>query len=519
LPSFDDVNEKIEFDLQFLVKNEYTVITNGKLLDRTEIGDYSQWRFDMEKPMSSYLLAVVVGDYSKKTTASESGIPIELYYYPKDSNKVEPTYRHTKTMFDFFEKEIGIPYPWQNYKQIPVHDFLYAGMENTGATIFSDTYVVDNIGFNDQNYVNVNAHELAHQWFGDYVTAKSGEHHWLQEGFSTYFALLAEKEIFGDTYYTWRLYEYAEELKQQDMTGSGTSLLNPKSSSLTFYKRGAWVLHALRSIVGDEVFKSALHNYLNKNAFGNVETNDFFDEFSVLKEADSTIVLDVAKFTNDWVIAEKFPYESAKELLMQSKFIQEYDMVDCEVANSKCDYYINSNVSDEAKIKIIQQKPRLISKNTFKNNLKVRQAIALSLRDVPKKLKIDYESLLDDESYITQEAALYNLWTSFPEDKVTYLEKTKNTYGLENNVRLLWLMLAISTPDYKITSKQDFLDELKGYTSAAYNYQTRISAFSYLINSGLCDKDCEVVLESAKAHHNWRMSKFAKESLEKQKND
>ena len=80
-------------------------------------------------------------------------------------------------------------------------------------------------------------------------------------------------------------------------------------------------------------------------------------------------------------------------------------------------------------------------------------------------------------------------------------------------------MLAISTPDYKITSKQDFLDELKGYTSAAYNYQTRISAFSYLINSGLCDKDCEVVLESAKTHHNWRMSKFAKESLEKLKND
>ncbi len=86
-------------------------------------------------------------------------------------------------MFDFLEDEIGFPYPWQNYKQVPVHDFFYAGMENTSLTIFSDAFVVDSIGFNDRNYINVNAHELAHQWFGDLVTAKSGEHHWLQEGF------------------------------------------------------------------------------------------------------------------------------------------------------------------------------------------------------------------------------------------------------------------------------------------------------------------------------------------------
>ena len=137
----------------------------------------------MQQPMSSYLVALAIGKYHKRAETSKSGIPLELYYYPEDSLKFEPTYRYTKQIFGFLETEIGVPYPWQNYKQVPVKDFLYAGMENTGTTIFADSFVIDSIAFIDKNYVNVNAHELAHQWFGNLVTETSGTHHWLQEGF------------------------------------------------------------------------------------------------------------------------------------------------------------------------------------------------------------------------------------------------------------------------------------------------------------------------------------------------
>ena len=181
--------------------------------------------------MSSYLVALAVGKYEKEEIASSSGVPIELYYYPGDDRKAEPTYRHTQQIFEFLEKEIGVAYPWQNYKQIPVRNFLYAGMENTGTTIFSDLFVVDSTAFKDRNYVNVNAHELAHQWFGDLVTVASGEHHWLQEGFSTYYALLAERAIFGEDYYYWKLFESAEELKELSDSGKGEALINSKASS------------------------------------------------------------------------------------------------------------------------------------------------------------------------------------------------------------------------------------------------------------------------------------------------
>src|SRR5690625_2993104 len=147
--------------------------------------------------MSSYLMGVAVGKYKSENLTSSSGIPIQLFYQKQDSLKLEPTYRYTQKIFDFLEKEIGVDYPWENYKQIPVRDFLYAGMENTTTTIFAESLMTDSIGFFDRNYVRVNAHELAHQWFENLITQKSSEDHCLHEGFATYYVLLVKKEIFG----------------------------------------------------------------------------------------------------------------------------------------------------------------------------------------------------------------------------------------------------------------------------------------------------------------------------------
>jgi len=235
LPSFDDMIEKVEFDVDILLRQDYTVIANGKLIKKDTLPNSKGylWQFDMEKPMSSYLVGFAIGDYNKKTVESSSGIPIELYYEPTDFTKVEPTYRYTKHIFEFLEKEIGVAYPWQNYKQIPVQDFLYAGMENTTCTIFSNQYVIDSTAFVDKNYVNVNAHELAHQWFGNLVTETSSEHHWLHEGFATFYAYLAEKDIFGDDYYYWQLLETANALQRFSGDDGVDAPRNPNAGSLT----------------------------------------------------------------------------------------------------------------------------------------------------------------------------------------------------------------------------------------------------------------------------------------------
>ena len=511
LPSLDDVNDKLEFHLKFLVPKEYQVVSNGRLKSKSDSIGHILWEYDMQKPMSSYLVAVAVGEYNKKSEISKSGIPLEYYYYPEDSLKVEPTYRYSKRMFDYLEEEIGFAYPWQNYKQVPVHDFLYAGMENTSLTIFSDAFVVDSIGFNDKNYVSVNAHELAHQWFGNLVTAKSGEHHWLQEGFATYYSLLAERDIFGDDYYYFKLYESNIELGRQDLSGKGTSLLNPKSSSLTFYQRGAWVLHVLREKVGDVVFRQAVKNYLKKHQFASVETADFISEVERLYGKS------LSAFANLWIKQKAFPFDKAFQVLKgQSTFINEFSMVDCEAKSSKCADYLKYYVSDEAKVKVISQVPELVTPALFNSSLKVRQAIAIHVTKIPKELKSDYESLLDDESYITIEKALYNLWVSFPLDRSKYLSKTRDVIGFsDKNVRLLWLVLNLNTPYYEADNKQELYNELVNYTNEKYNADLRINAFQYLDMINSCNAACKSNLETAKSHHNWRLVKFAKEFSEK----
>ena len=514
LPSIDDMNDKIEFDLTISAPAGYTVIANGKYIGGEKKEDKQVWKFNMDLPMSSYLVAFAIGDYSKKTIYSENGIPIELYFRPADSARFEPTYRYTKDIFDFLETEIGMAYPWQNYKQVPIHDFLYAGMENTGATFFSDDFMIDEIAFNDLNYVNVNAHELAHQWFGNLVTETSGTHHWLHEGFASYYALLAEKKLFGDSYYYMKLFESAMQLEDQDLAGSSTSLLDPKSNSLTFYEKGAWALFMLRELVGDVAFRASIKENLKRYRFKNVSTEDFME--IVEQESEK----DLEAFGDVWLRSDDFPIQRALDALSQiSPYVNDYINIDCEVEQSRCIEHLAESQNEDVRIKIIEQRPDLITAGLLSDSWRVRQAIALNLQSIPENDRALYESLLDDPSYITREAALYKLWLNFKDRRNDYLDKTKTTYGTSDyNIRLLWIVLALNTPGYAGDYANDLITELNMYTGDAYNPSLRIRAFNYLIMMNLCQEACQSNLLKAENHYNWQLSKFARRELAKIKN-
>lgn len=511
LPSFDDVNEKLIFNISVDFYSDYTLNSNGLLIEKTIINDsISRWTYQMKQPISSYLVAITAGKYSNIIDKSASGIPLEMYYVPKDSLKAEPTYRYTKEIFDFLESEIGVSYPWEVHRQVPVHDFLYAGMENTTLTIFSDSYMVDEREFIDKNYVNVNAHELAHHWFGNLVTAQSSEHHWLQEGFSTYYALLAERHVFGDDYFYWRLYEYANQLKAQQKSGSATALLNAKASSLTFYQKGAVVLYLLRKKIGDKAFKQAVINYLQKHSFASAKTSDFIKEL----EAESGVSL--ANFVSKWLEENSFDYDVVLESLKEnSMLIRDYEMIDCELFQSKCKDYMTMPLDPKIKSKLITQLPYLINENHFNEGWEVRQAIALRLTNISEKLRPKFESLLQDSSYVTVENALYKLWTQFPQHRSEYLDNLSDVEGNnQKNVRLLWLALAVVTPEYDDLNKQQFVNELIHYTSKDFSFEIRQSAFSYLQMLNLWSPEALNNILDASKHYNWRFRSYAKGLIE-----
>ncbi len=521
-PSFDDVNEKVIFNLNIVYNKDYQVISNGVLKFKSGLDGLSVWQYQMQKPMSSYLLMLAIGKFEKNIQKSKSGIPLEMYLEAKDATKFESTYRDSKRMFNFLEKEIGVKFPWGIYKQAPVRDFLYAGMENTSATLFNTRYVVDSTGFEDRSYTNVNAHELAHQWFGNLVTAESGKHHWLQEGFATYYALLAEKEIYGEDYFYSKLYESAQQLKFASRTDT-IPVLNAKASSLTFYQKGAWALFVLHKEIGDKAFKKAVKNYLKKHAFQSVNTEDFFAEIKKVSD------YDLDNFSKVWLEKTVFNTLQANSLLLKNKSIQvlfEVDKLKNQPLSEKKEFFektLQSDVHFSVKEAIVNQLKNekwedvtslfILALET--KNIQLRQTVAASLNEIPESFRVQYETLLEDKSYQTQEMALYNLWNNFPEQRIQYLDKSKTWMGFNDyNLRTLWLTLALSTPNY-VEEKIALVNELIQYSSINYEANTRQNALEKLLSFKIIN---DVVLENlvnATTHHMWQFSKFGRDNIRK----
>lgn len=523
LPSFDDVNEKVIFNLSVNFDNEYTILANGEHQHTVELhkNGSKTVSYSMDKPMSSYLVMLAIGKFKKQTAVTASGTPMEFYYRPEDSAKVAATYRYSKQMFDFFEEEIGVSYPWGVYRQIPVFDFLYAGMENTTSTIFSQDFVVDNIGFNDRTYINVNAHELAHQWFGDLVTAQSGKHHWLQEGFATYYALLAEKEIFGDDHFNYELYQMAERLQRVTKTDT-IPILNEKASSLTFYQKGAWALHVLREGVGHEAFQTAVESYLEKYAFKNVVTDDFLSEINKVSDYDT------ASFKKRWLQKGGFEVQEAIALLSKNQFIQLYfklgelqdkrfeekQPIFKQIVQSDMFYPVKEEVLLQMAELPFADKAELIRVAMATNNIKVRQAVARTVTTFPDDFYEEYKTLLQDESYITREIALNVLYTNFPDKRAELLDASDKWVGFnDKSLRILWLTLAYATPDYREAEKPDIYAELQQYASPRYQSSVRQNALANLLYINKPDPVVWANLVNATLHHKWQFAKFGRESI------
>lgn len=279
IPMYDEKNDKVISEIEIEFQSDYQVLSNGEKLKEKELKNGNKlWKYRISKPHATYLIMLGIGKYGIEKRKSTSGVEMDLYYYPDEKEQIEPTYRYSVEMFDFFEEEIGVPYPWKHYAQVPVQDFMYGAMENTTATIFGDFYLVDERSYLDRNYVRVNAHELAHQWFGDMITARSSAHHWLQESFATHYDMMYQKEAFGQDYFDWVRRTYnnqALEASKQDLK----PIAHSSAGSVRHYPKGAFVLQMLKDVVGKEQFNAAVKYYLEKHAFKNVDSKDLLVSF------------------------------------------------------------------------------------------------------------------------------------------------------------------------------------------------------------------------------------------------
>src|SRR6185437_5828308 len=225
-------------------------------------------------------------------------VPVDYYVYHADSALAWRLFHVTPDMIDVYSKLTGVPYPWQKYAQTTVADF-FGGMENVSATTLVD-WIPDSIAYHDRpwfQYILI-PHELAHQWFGDYVTTENWANTWLNEGFAefmpgqywrTKLGVHAEQDYYLDEY---RQYLEIERRRPMPLASLGSNNIYPK---------GALVLEMLQQYLGPDRFWAAGHYYLVHHALGTATTEDL--RTAVLATSGENL----AWFWNEWLYDAGLP--------------------------------------------------------------------------------------------------------------------------------------------------------------------------------------------------------------------
>ncbi|MFZ0064432.1 MAG: M1 family aminopeptidase [Pyrinomonadaceae bacterium] len=280
-PLYDHPNDFFTSELTATVEKPLSVVSNGKLMITKENQDGTRtfhWR--IEQPHASYLSSIIVGEYLP-ITSEYLGIPIMTNVYPHEVNEGKVTAARLTEMVKFFSEKTGVKYPYAKYAQTMVRDFG-GGMENISATTQTDNMIHDARTELDQTSDGLQSHELAHQWFGDYLTCRSWSDIWLNESFATYFQGMWDEYKLGHDDFLYldvrgNQNQYFGAWNQGNRRPIVTkNYANPDAVFDTYaYPRGGAVLHMLRRSLGDENWWRAINYYLDKHAHQPVDTEQF----------------------------------------------------------------------------------------------------------------------------------------------------------------------------------------------------------------------------------------------------
>jgi aminopeptidase N len=210
-------------------------------------------------------------------------------------------------MIEFFASKIGVRYPYDQYAQICVSDYIMGGMEHTTATTLTDTFLPDESVMPEWEGRSLIAHELAHQWFGDLLTCRDWSHGWLNEGFATYFDALWHEHARGVDEFRYMMYQNAQEYLSEDSKRYRRPIVERTYQQPIdifdrhLYPKGAWVLHMIRSQLGDEGWWRAIHHYVERHREQTVITSD------LERAIEEVTGINLEKFFDQWIFTGGHP--------------------------------------------------------------------------------------------------------------------------------------------------------------------------------------------------------------------
>ena len=299
LPLVDHPYDKATSDFIIVAPNHYQVISNGLLVEETNLDKNlkkTHWRQSV--PISCWLYAIGVAEFAVDYVDYFEGKSIQTWVYKQDRDKGFYDFKiPTKHTLEFFSDYVG-PFAYEKLANVQSNS-VKGGMESATAIFYSDVSVT---GERSVRWRNVVIHEVAHQWFGNCVTEYDWDDVWLSEGFATYFTLMFREHAYGREDFVMGLKEARNRVFNFYKNNKDVSIvhdnLKDMKNVLSYdiqYQKGAWVLHMLRNYVGEEAFKKGIRSYYNKYYNSNTNTFEFMKEM----EKASNKKLD--KFFDQWL--------------------------------------------------------------------------------------------------------------------------------------------------------------------------------------------------------------------------
>ena len=317
-PCWDYPNDMATSETITTVPDGQVVVSNGKLVSVTHSAGQTTYDWKESVPHSSYLISIAVGPWRKVSDQYE-GEPVD-YYVPRyvDEATARRSFHLTPDMLAFFSRATGVDWPYEQYAQVTVHNYLFGGMENVSATTLTEWTLHD--GRADQDYPSTDlvSHELGQEWFGDYVQGRDWANIWLNEGFATYMEALYVQHHEGNDAFRYKMYMDQQAEQAQDREDYRRPILDRHYTDAMqmfdaiTHEKGAAVLDMLRYLLDgaqgeshpasqEEPFLRALHYYLSAHRAQAVDTSALADAIR------TTTGHELGWFLREWVFMAGHP--------------------------------------------------------------------------------------------------------------------------------------------------------------------------------------------------------------------
>jgi aminopeptidase N len=321
LPIYNDTNDRFAVEFRVTVPRGFTAVSNGVLDPPKENADGTRtFRWVQEKPIPNYLMTVDVGNFARVPLADAkvgaASVPLAVWTPPGTEKAAQYTFGDTPKMVEFFSERMGYPYPWVKYDQVTLREFAVGAMETTTMTGVGESHLHvagdppdSSSGDYDEAWPvftveDTISHELAHHWFGDFVTCRSIGSIWLNESFATFWHTIWNGHAHGEDDLTyqrwWYLNKYVDYVRTTGTVRPMEYLKYTEPAAMyqteLTYVKGSLVLHMVRHFMGDPDFYTMIGAYLRRNQLSSVESSDLAEAIELAAGRN------FGWFFKDWVV-------------------------------------------------------------------------------------------------------------------------------------------------------------------------------------------------------------------------